>query len=223
VYCPHCGVTAGDDARFCRSCGATLHQPSPVAAQASTTTAVASSPQPATPYASPAPGSSDTATALRAGYLASNVGTVDAAAYSGPIAYGGFWRRFVAYFIDVIIVYIVSIVVGFLVGMVLGFARVNSDIITFAGGILGFAIGILYWAVQESSQAQATLGKRALGMRVTDLNGQRISFGRALGRTFAKWISGLIFCIGYIMAGFTERKQALHDMIAGTLVVRPNP
>ena len=158
---------------------------------------------------------------MRAGYLASNIVTVDAA-HSGPIAYGGFWRRFVAYFIDVIIVYIVSIVVGFLVGAVLGIARVNGDIIAFAGWLLGFAIWILYWATQESSEAQATLGKRALGMRVTDLNGQRISFGRALGRTFAKWISTLIFCIGYIMAGFTARKQALHDMIAGTLVVRPN-
>jgi len=58
-----------------------------------------------------------------------------------------------------------------------------------------------------------------LGIRVTDLNGNRISFGRATGRYFAKIVSSLTFMIGYIIAGFTDRKQALHDMIAGCLVV----
>jgi uncharacterized RDD family membrane protein YckC len=72
----------------------------------------------------------------------------------------------------------------------------------------------------ESSAWQGTLGKKALGLTVTDLEGRRISFGRATGRYFAKIISTLILCIGYMMAGFTERKQALHDMIAGTLVLR---
>jgi uncharacterized RDD family membrane protein YckC len=60
----------------------------------------------------------------------------------------------------------------------------------------------------------------ALSMKVTDLQGNRISFARATGRHFAKYISAMILLIGYIMAGFTERKQALHDMIAGTLVRR---
>jgi uncharacterized RDD family membrane protein YckC len=60
----------------------------------------------------------------------------------------------------------------------------------------------------------------ALGLKVIDLYGNRISFARATGRHFAKYISGVILGIGYIMAGFTERKQALHDMIAGTLVIR---
>jgi uncharacterized RDD family membrane protein YckC len=72
----------------------------------------------------------------------------------------------------------------------------------------------------ESSSKQATLGKMALALKVTDLQGRRISFARATGRHFAKIISGMILLIGYIMAGFTERKQALHDMIAGTLVIR---
>jgi len=60
----------------------------------------------------------------------------------------------------------------------------------------------------------------ALSMKVTDLQGNRISFARATGRHFAKYISAMILLIGYIMAGFTERKQALHDMITGTLVRR---
>jgi uncharacterized RDD family membrane protein YckC len=78
----------------------------------------------------------------------------------------------------------------------------------------------LYYAIFESSSWQATLGKKALGLEVTDLAGNRISFGRATGRFFAKIISTLILFIGYIMAGFTEKKQALHDILAGTLVIR---
>jgi uncharacterized RDD family membrane protein YckC len=58
-----------------------------------------------------------------------------------------------------------------------------------------------------------------LGLKVTDLNGHRISVGRAAGRWFSKIISAMILAIGYIMVGFTEKKQGLHDMIAGTLVV----
>jgi uncharacterized RDD family membrane protein YckC len=73
----------------------------------------------------------------------------------------------------------------------------------------------------ESSSWQATLGKKALDLAVTDLEGQRITFGRATGRHFAKIISGLIpLGIGYIIAGFTEKKQAVHDLIASCLVVR---
>ena len=79
----------------------------------------------------------------------------------------------------------------------------------------------LYFALMESSARQGTLGKMALGLFVTDLEGRRVSFGRATGRFFAKIITGLIpFFIGYIMAGFTAEEQALHDMIAGCLVLK---
>jgi uncharacterized RDD family membrane protein YckC len=79
----------------------------------------------------------------------------------------------------------------------------------------------LYFAYLESGEKQATLGKQALGIYVTDLEGQRITFGRATGRFFAKIVASLIpFGIGYMMAGFTERRQALHDMIASSLVLR---
>jgi uncharacterized RDD family membrane protein YckC len=78
----------------------------------------------------------------------------------------------------------------------------------------------LYEAFMESSSYQATLGKMICGMKVTDLNGSRISFERATGRHFAKWLSAIILCIGYIMVGLTERKQGLHDLLAGTLVQR---
>jgi uncharacterized RDD family membrane protein YckC len=148
------------------------------------------------------------------------VDALDAPASAGAVRYGGFWRRFAAYVIDGIVVYIVSLVAGVALGLILGFARVNADLIAVAGAILGVAIALLYYPLQESSEAQATLGKRALGVKVTDLNGQRISFPRALGRMFAKLLSGLLFGIGYVMAAFTPRKRALHDMISGTLVVR---
>lgn len=78
----------------------------------------------------------------------------------------------------------------------------------------------LYWSLLESSGAQATLGKRLLGLKVTDLANRRITFGRATGRFFGKILSGLTFTVGFMMAGFTEKKQALHDIVAGTLVVR---
>jgi uncharacterized RDD family membrane protein YckC len=71
-----------------------------------------------------------------------------------------------------------------------------------------------------SSDRQATVGKIAVGLKVTDLYGQRISFARATGRHFAKILSAMVLFIGYIMVAFTERKQGLHDILAGTLVVK---
>ena len=87
------------------------------------------------------------------------------------------------------------------------------------GGLAIFVVSWLYFALMEASARGATLGKMALGIKVTDLNGGRISFGRASGRFFGKILSGAIFYIGYFMAGFTARKQALHDMLAGCLVI----
>jgi uncharacterized RDD family membrane protein YckC len=88
--------------------------------------------------------------------------------------------------------------------------------------ILGaITISWLYFAMMESSERQATFGKAMLNLRVSDTNGNRLSFGHASGRYFSKLITGLVpFGIGWIMAGFTQRKQALHDFIAGTVVTR---
>lgn len=79
---------------------------------------------------------------------------------------------------------------------------------------------IAYFAVMESSQYQGTLGKMALGLKVVDMQGRRISFGRALGRTLGKILSTIPCDLGFLLAAFTEKKQALHDMIAGTLVMK---
>jgi uncharacterized RDD family membrane protein YckC len=119
--------------------------------------------------------------------------------------YAGFWKRFAAFLIDCVIL---SLATGLLTAGTLGVAWFAA-----------FLLPWLYEAVMLSSERQATIGKIALGIIVTDLSGGRLSFGRATGRHFAKWISALILGIGFIIAAFTEKKQALHDMIAETLVV----
>jgi uncharacterized RDD family membrane protein YckC len=128
--------------------------------------------------------------------------------------YAGFWRRFAAYIIDSILVSVVF----WLAVLILGAIADDAGVI-FAY-ILGTIGGLVYYAGMESSTSQATVGKIALGIQVTDLQGNRVSFGRALGRNLAKILSALILYIGFIMAAFTAKKQALHDMIAGTLVVK---
>ena len=125
-------------------------------------------------------------------------------------AYAGFWRRFAAYLLDSLILSIV------LVPLTLaGPPEQQAALSPVTTGIAW-----LYFALMESSSRQATVGKMALGIVVTDMEGNRIGFGRATGRYFAKFISALILLIGFIMAGFTEKKQALHDIIVNTLVVR---
>ena len=78
----------------------------------------------------------------------------------------------------------------------------------------------VYFAVLHSSVWQASVGKKVLGLKVTDLEGRRISFGRATGRYFAGILSALLLCVGYMMVGWTQKKQGLHDKIAGTYVVK---
>ena len=86
--------------------------------------------------------------------------------------------------------------------------------------ILAMIIQILYFTFMESSKYQATVGKLALGIIVTDVNGAKLDFTKALVRNLCRIISNITMLIGYIIAGFTEKKQALHDIIAGTLVVK---
>ena len=85
--------------------------------------------------------------------------------------------------------------------------------------LLGNLVAIAYFSYFESSEKQATIGKALMKIKVTDREGGRITMAKAVVRSIGKYISGAIFCIGYIIALFTERKQALHDIIADTLVV----
>jgi len=204
VFCSRCGQAIDAGERFCRHCG----QPQPSAAPSASATAP-TAPGVVTPYST---------------------------AVAAPVRYAGFWVRVLALIIDAIIVSFLttplSLMIMFSTGLRGAFMRNHgefnpADIALQAGAIAllvcaTVAIKAIYEAALTSSSRQATVGKMALGLRVTDLNGQRITFARALGRFFAKYISSLTLGIGYVMAGFTERKQGLHDMIAGTLVVRSN-
>ncbi len=153
-----------------------------------------------------------------------------------PVTYAGFWKRFVAYLIDDLLLGLFSFLVFIPVFGILGLGVAGmgngDDVERSVGMLMGLIVGPLllailaicvagwlYFALMESSAKGATLGKMALGIRVTDLAGNRISFGRATGRYFGKIISSAILSIGYIMAAFTQQKQALHDIMAGCLVV----
>jgi len=138
---------------------------------------------------------------------------------AAPVQFAGFWKRFAAYFIDQIVLLIGMFVVAFVAAIVVAIRGGDPERM---GGVFelgSWIVSWLYFALMESSYNQATLGKLALGIKVTDLNGQPIGFGRATGRYFGKILSGLALFIGFIMIGFTPKKQGLHDMIAGTLVV----
>jgi uncharacterized RDD family membrane protein YckC len=144
--------------------------------------------------------------------------------YGRPPHYAGFWRRFAAYFIDGIALDIVLIPLGLAFGNPFLPQHNANPFAAFAGirlvgTMLNWVIIWAYFAGMESSGLQATLGKLALGIQVTDLNGQRIDFGTATGRYFGKILSGLILGIGFLMVAWTEKKQALHDFLANTLVI----
>lgn len=145
-----------------------------------------------------------------------------------PAEGAGFWRRFAALLIDSMVLSIGGMltggIVGGIIGFILGISGTDLATIQIICGAVGYLIGIvinwLYYTLMESSSKQATLGKMALGIVVSDLSGEKISFGKANGRYWGKLISLITLWVGFIMAGFTEKKQALHDMVAGTLVVK---
>jgi len=238
MYCTKCGNVVPEGAAFCRTCGNAL----------TAGTSPVSPPQsegPIDPLESPTTVASPYMAPRSPGSYAS-----PAAAISPSLMapYAGFWLRVVAHLIDsavltVVFGAVIAICVatfglhffrGFVPGMY-GGANVSYDANypmhpLFPAAVLGVILVLLpltivgtwlYFALMEASPRQGTLGKIALGLFVTDLQGRRITFARATGRFFAKIVTGLIpFFIGYIMAGFTEKRQALHDMIAGCLVLK---
>lgn len=134
--------------------------------------------------------------------------------------YAGFWIRFAAYAIDSVILLIPTLLVSFLYRATIPADNPFAGLVDFFDFLMGLSIWWVYVAVLHSSAWQATLGKKLLGMKVVDYAGSRISFGRASGRYFAGFLSALLLGIGFIMVAFTKQKQALHDKLASTLVVR---
>jgi uncharacterized RDD family membrane protein YckC len=211
MFCSKCGGALAPHTAFCQSCGTAVNQgavSAPVAAA----------------YAPPA-------------VYPATVSSVSPHWLPPPTrSYAGFWLRFAAHLIDGLILNIAFSALAVPLFVFGGFgaairglppdhvpdpaaiAALLSSLWLLVGGT--FLISWLYYAYFESSDWQATLGKKVLNLVVTDLAGNRISFGRASARFFAKIISSLTLAIGYIIAGFTEKKQALHDIIAECLVLR---
>lgn len=123
------------------------------------------------------------------------------------VGYGGFWLRVVAALIDGVILTIATAIIAVPTGFV-------------GTPFAGVALHWLYEAGMTASKYRATLGKMAVGLKVTDHAGHPLSFARATGRHFAKYLSWVILAFGFVMVAFTDKKRGLHDMIAGTLVLK---
>ncbi|MEO8160645.1 MAG: RDD family protein [Arenimonas sp.] len=150
---------------------------------------------------------------------------IPTAALPGPgdVVYGGFWRRFAAHVLDHVILFVPVFVLLVAVLAFIGADQSETDANRIYAAFLPylgyFLIAPFYFAGLESSASQATFGKRALGIKVVDLEGRRLGFQHALGRWFASGLSYVFFSVGFMMAGFTDRKRALHDMVSSTQVV----
>lgn len=231
MFCSKCGTQVSDTAAFCPSCGQTTGNES--AAPRGIPLAPGGGFVPPSPETMPLPVAPRMAAPAYPAYAVAAPAT----------AYAGFWLRFVAYIIDALIlgipfglVFISILASSGLLRSIGNFPQDTPDALArFLGmGLIFRAVFVavvlewLYYALMESSAWQATLGKKALGIYVTDLSGARISFGRATGRFFSMVLFRIVPLIGVLLffpidcicAGLTEKKQALHDMMAGCLVIR---
>ena len=201
MFCSRCGKENLEAARFCVACGQALASESP---------------------SSVVPPSAQMLSTAATAEPRRSAGDASA---PGPVGsqFGGFWIRFAAATIDSVIMggltVLGAVVLGVL-GLLVGYGKEGA-----VGGyfLSAFFGGWLYPALSESSSRQATLGKRAVGVIVTDTAGRRISFGRATGRVFSKILNGLTLGVGWVMVGLSAQKRGLHDLIAGTLVVKHGP
>jgi uncharacterized RDD family membrane protein YckC len=176
-----------------------------------------------------------------------DISTAAPAATIQQVVYAGFWRRFAAYFIDSTILKLLFLPFALLFlrdsglwdlfSMFRKLPEGSTDLIGIMNpemailiqslfrklmyfGAIHSLFTLIYYSIWESSGLRATPGKLATGIKVSDANGNRLSFIRALGRNFCKVFSAIIFMIGYMMAGWTEKKQALHDLICNCVVTK---
>lgn len=137
------------------------------------------------------------------------------------VEYAGFWKRLLAFAVDLgitfLIFFVFAIILPILLGPLVGVP--GGGVILACAIVIWLMIAWVYWAAMESSARQSTVGKSLLGITVTDGEGNRLSFGKATLRYFGKIPSALPIMAGFFMIAFTAKKQALHDLIAGSLVV----
>lgn len=195
LYCQSCGAEARPSFRFCPACGGMHFSPGAKG------TAVQSSAGRAC--------STSTTTSRAMSPTPAIASSIDVSA----MQYAGFWRRAAAFGLDqsiMIAVFSLPVALVFKPGSEQALLLMN---------LLGVVVAWLYYALQEASQHQATFGKRIVGLVVADMNGQRLSFARASGHHFARIPSAMVLLAGYFMALFTERRQTLHDRMAGVVVL----
>jgi uncharacterized RDD family membrane protein YckC/Tfp pilus assembly major pilin PilA len=191
MFCHQCGHQCPNGAAFCEKCGTSLR---------------------------PSSSGGDRGSAGMDAAINGNGPGVEA-----TVVYAGFWRRYLALFLDQLVLGIPLLLILVAAGFSLGWFNASQP--GHALGLQGmfylayFVAALFYYGLQESSTHQATVGKRVLGIKVTDLDGQRLTFSKAVARWVASSLSYLTLYVGFIMAAFTRRKQALHDMVASTLVV----
>lgn len=203
IFCSKCGAQNAGTGQFCQNCGLTLATGLAAAQAAAPARAYAQQPVVYAPAAS--------------------------------TAYSGFWIRVLAFILDRIVVGVAAAPFYFALVLpsllrIIHEAQNNDEpspemIFSIIGGASMFLILVfmgywLYEALLTASSWQGTIGKRVLRLKVTDEAGNRISFGRSTGRFFAKILSYATLWIGFIMVAFTDKKRGLHDILAGTVVVR---
>lgn len=136
---------------------------------------------------------------------------------TGPLVYAGFGSRLVALLIDSLLFSFA----GAILNLTFSFSLLSEEqIFSNSRIVVSLLVMWIYWAGMESSAQQATLGKRVMNIRVTREDGGRLTFWQASLRFFGKLLSGAILYIGFIMAAFTKKSQGLHDLIAGTVVIK---
>lgn len=191
-YCEGCGTSVMETMRFCPQCGHRIFSQTPVQ--------------------------------IKAAKVAQNFSPSNRSSIATPVAYtyAGFWERFAAASIDTCIGGMANLLIGFVFGLILTTGGVNV-----AGTraqafcyLLGIAVMVFYYSLMESGNKRATFGKEWLGLEVTDSNFNQISLGQGVGRYFGRWLSALLMGLGYFMQPFTSKKQTLHDIMSGTVVVR---
>ena len=229
MFCTQCGKENPEGARYCFACGKpvtgvdrTVVTPEIAAEQTPIHQSIGK--PPAVPTAG---GKACPACGLHspssAGRCDCGFSFISGVASPAPAPYAGFWIRVAASVIDAFVI----AGLGVLGGVIVAVAGVAFDAPTelAVGGyyLVTILASWLYYAILESSRRQATLGKRAVGIVVTDLSGKPLSFGRASGRAFAKVFNALTLGLGWLVVAFTQQKRGIHDFVAGTLVIQRGP
>lgn len=134
--------------------------------------------------------------------------------------YAGGLSRMAAFLLDYLVLVVLYVATSWLIGEVAGRSNMGEAGRAGLTAASVFVLALLYFAALESSRAQATLGKMAVGLQVADVHGEPIGFARAVARFLAKLLSLLVLGVGFLMLVFNDRHRALHDVLTGSVVVK---